>query len=116
MEIEKSANKVCALIRQGMELINSIEVPDKHGKVYYFLNAYFYAPSFDGFDFEPWLLVSFDEARSYLEEFPEMKPEIVISEDKDTVWIKPVWSDKALIYISKFPKYGETRWSSPNVT
>jgi DNA-binding transcriptional ArsR family regulator len=111
MEIEKSANKVCALIRQGMELINPIEIPDIPPKDYCLLNGYFYGVlnAIDRQkDTRP--VAPTDEIRSYFEEFPEMKPEIEILEDKDNVWIKPIWPDKALIYISKFPQYGETKW------
>jgi hypothetical protein len=104
-EIEKSANKVCSLIRRGMNF-NPKKILDIPGKNYCFLSADFYAFP-NPLDMRQ---EARQEAGSYLKEFPEMKPEIEISEDNNTVYIKAVWPNKALVYISKFPQYGKKSW------
>jgi DNA-directed RNA polymerase specialized sigma subunit len=101
-EIEEAANKVWDLMFWG-DVLSQIQIDESTYDINIIhINCRAWIDKVEEFEDREQLVL---ESKSYLERYPEMKPEIVSWIDDDTQFFEAKWADEVLAYISKFSVY-----------
>ncbi|MGV8127503.1 MAG: winged helix-turn-helix domain-containing protein [Methanothrix sp.] len=101
-EIEIAATEVWNLIFLGMDYSDLPDNSDMDDEDVLYNN--FNYDAFYQFDAPPFSLI--ERSKSYIRENPEMIPRIISTQIGNKLEIEAVWEEDVLVYIRKFPQYG----------